>query len=94
MQATANPVGEPGQWGETKPAWVSGKQGSLVLGCPTDQMRQLAKMGLITVRRIPGCAPRYLLADVERLARDCTTQANAAQAAGGEPAGLQMAAIA
>lgn len=55
--------------------FVSGARASRVLGCNVKQVPKLAGEGFITVRRVPGSAPRYLLADVERLARQWTVPA-------------------
>jgi len=57
---------------EVKARWVSGKEAAHVLGCPPKQVPRLADRGLLTVRRLPGCDPRYLLADVEHLAAQAT----------------------
>jgi len=48
-----------------------------ILGCPPKQVPLLAAKGLITVRRLPGCDPRYLLSDVRRLSAQYTTPAKA-----------------
>lgn len=48
-----------------------------LLECDPKQVPRLASKGLITVRRLPGCAPRYLLADAERLAAETTRPASA-----------------
>lgn len=65
--------------------WVSGTQAGKHLACAPRQLPKLAAKGLITVRRIPGCAPRYLLADVNRLANQATQLAQnlASQVNGG-----------
>ena len=56
--------------------WVSGTQAAALLGCVPKQVPKLAAKGFITVRRLPGCDPRYLLSDIERLANQATTPAN------------------
>lgn len=65
--------------------WVSGVHAGKRLACTPRQLPKLAAKGLITVRRIPGCAPRYLLADVDRLASQATqlAQSLASQVNGG-----------
>jgi|GEM_PF-2993012 len=60
---------------EAKKEWVSAVEAGRILGCPARKIPQFAKDGLVTVRRLPGCDPRYLLADVERLASQSTEPA-------------------
>jgi hypothetical protein len=57
-------------------AYVSGVRAARLLGCPPKQVPNLAAKGLLTVRRLPGCDPRYLLSDVQRLASQCTQPAS------------------
>ena len=57
--------------------WVSGAEAARRLGCDSKQVPRLAAKRLLTVRRLPGCAPRYLLCDVDRLAAAATLHANA-----------------
>ncbi len=45
------------------------------LGCSPSAVSRLAQAGHITVRRLPGCDPRYLVSDLERLARESTRPA-------------------
>jgi hypothetical protein len=52
-------------------------------GIPSRQIPRLAARGLITVRRVPGCPPRYLRSDVERLAVESTVAAT--RTAAGDP---------
>jgi hypothetical protein len=58
--------------GANKQVWISAVTAARRLGCVPRQIPRLARRGLLTVRRLPGCDPRYLLADVERLAREVT----------------------
>ena len=57
-------------------AYISGAKAARLLGCPLKQVPNLAVKGFLTVRRLPGCDPRYLLADVRRLATQCTQAAS------------------
>ena len=56
--------------------YVSGAKAARLLGCPLKQVPNLAAKGFLTVRRLPGCDPRYLLFDVQRLASQCTQPAS------------------
>ena len=53
--------------------WCSAAEAARMLGCPPKQIPKLAARGLLTVRTLPGCAPRYAREDVVRLA-DATTR--------------------
>ncbi len=55
--------------------YVSGAKAARKLGCIAKQVPKLAAKGFITVRRVPGCAPRYLLSDVELLVSNSTVPA-------------------
>jgi len=55
--------------------YVSGAKAARLLGCPLKQVPNLAAKGFLTVRRLPGCDPRYLLSDVQRLASQYTQTA-------------------
>ena len=57
--------------------YVSGARSARVLGCPPKQVPVLAARGFLTVRHLPGCDPRYLLSDVQRLASQYTQPASA-----------------
>jgi hypothetical protein len=57
--------------------WVSAVTASRILGCSPNRVRKLGQGAFITVRKIPGCDPRYRLDDVERLASESTTAATA-----------------
>lgn len=57
-------------------AYVSGVKAARLLGCPLKQVPNLAAKGFLTVRRLPGCDPRYLLSDVQQLASQCTHPAS------------------
>ena len=59
-----------------KPEWVSGAEAGRRLACDPKQVPKLAAKGLLTVRRLPGCAPRYLRCDVDRLASEATVPAS------------------
>jgi hypothetical protein len=52
--------------------WISAANAARILGTKSYVVPRLAEEGRISVRRMPGCDPRYLLADVERLAREST----------------------
>ena len=56
--------------------WVSSIEAAGRLGCIPKQVPRLAAKGFITVRRLPGCDPRYLLSDIERLATRATILAS------------------
>ena len=56
-------------------SWISATAAARLLGCTPPQIPRLARRGLISVRRLPGCDPRYLRTDVEDLAREATTAA-------------------
>jgi hypothetical protein len=60
----------------TSDDFISAVKAARLLGCPIKQVPSLAAKGLLTVRRLPGCDPRYLLSNVQRLARQCTQPAN------------------
>ena len=62
--------------------WISGTEAARRLGCVPRQVPKLASKGHLTVRRLPGCDPRFLLADVERLAVQATSLAKTAPAEG------------
>jgi len=55
--------------------WGSAVEAARVLACDPKQVPKLAAKGFITVRRLPGCDPRYLISDVERLASQATVPA-------------------
>src|SRR4051794_27294727 len=55
--------------------WITANEAAAVLGCSNKKLPLLARKGLIAVRRIPCCNPRYLRADAERLVRESTTPA-------------------
>ena len=55
--------------------WGSAVEAARVLACDPKQVPKLAAKGFITVRRLPGCDPRYLMSDVERLASQATVPA-------------------
>jgi hypothetical protein len=57
--------------------WVSAATAGRILGVAANRVRRLAAESLLTVRKIPGCDPRYRLDDVERLANASTTPAAA-----------------
>lgn len=59
-----------------QPQWVSGTEAARVLACAPRQVPKLASKGFLTVRRLPGCDPRYLRSDVDRLASQATQPAN------------------
>lgn len=61
--------------GANDQVWISAVAAARRLGCVPRQVPRLARRGLLTVRRLPGCDPRFLLADVERLAREATVVA-------------------
>ena len=52
----------------TLKAFISGKTATEILTCSYPRLRQLAADGAIKVRKVPGCHPRYSLADVLELA--------------------------
>jgi hypothetical protein len=70
---------------EVAPEWGLAVAAARMVGCPPRQIRNLARNGLISVRHIPGCEPRYSLADAERLARQYTRVATRAEPAGAPP---------
>ncbi len=55
--------------------WVSRATAAKHLGCNPHAVSKLAQAGHVTVRRLPGCDPRYLLSDLERLAQESTRTA-------------------
>ena len=65
--------------------WVTATQASKVLGCPFQAIRRLAAGGHLTSRRLPGCDPLYLAADVARLAEVSTRPATKSGAASAAP---------
>ena len=56
--------------------YVSSAKAARLLGCNTKRVPNLAANGFLTVRRLPGCDPRYLLSDVRRLAIEWTVPAS------------------
>jgi hypothetical protein len=62
---------------EASDQWVSATEASRRVCCNPKQVAKLASEGFLTVRRLPGCDPRYLLADVVRLVSESTQCANA-----------------
>lgn len=56
--------------------WISGADAARLLGCAPRQVPKLASKGFLTVRRLPGCDPRYLRSDVDRLACQATQPAS------------------
>lgn len=59
--------------------YCSAAKAARLLGCPPKQVSILASKGFLTVRRLPGCDPRYLMSDVQRLASEYTRPATAAE---------------
>lgn len=57
--------------------WMSARAARATLGVGVSGLERLAERRRLTVRRLPDCPPMYLRADVERLARECTTWAEA-----------------
>jgi hypothetical protein len=55
--------------------WGSAVEAASLLACDPKQVPKLASKGFITVRRLPGCDPRYLMSDVKRLASQATVPA-------------------
>ena len=55
--------------------WGSAVEAANLLACDAKQVPKLAAKGFITVRRLPGCDPRYLMSDVDRLAKRATVPA-------------------
>jgi hypothetical protein len=47
--------------------WVTAKEGSALLGVSRLILTRLADRRLISRRCVPGCKPRYLRSDIERL---------------------------
>lgn len=60
---------------ESGQEWVLAKVGESA-GCTSDEIRNAARLGLVSVRRMPGCDPRYLLSDIERLVKASTKLAS------------------
>jgi hypothetical protein len=56
--------------------WLSGTEAARRLGCAPRQVSKLAARGLLTVRHLPGCDPRYRLSDVDRLAAEAIVPAS------------------
>jgi hypothetical protein len=56
--------------------WLSAAEAARRLGCVPKQVPNLAARGLLTVRNLPGCDPRYLLSDVDRLAAEAIVPAS------------------
>jgi hypothetical protein len=52
---------------ELATAWVSAKTAADVASTYERKIRELAARGEIRVRKLPGCHPRYALADVLKL---------------------------
>ena len=55
---------------------INARTAAGILDCQETKLPILAGLNLITVRRVPGCAARYLRADVEALVRKSTHLAN------------------
>jgi hypothetical protein len=64
--------------------WGSAVEAARILGSSPKNIARLARSGFITVRRLPGCDPRYLMADVESLAQSMTEVASQKLPASGE----------
>jgi hypothetical protein len=53
--------------------WIKGNQAAQLLGIGPKALKRLAAARRVTVRHVAGSHPKYLLSDVERLARASTT---------------------
>jgi hypothetical protein len=62
--------------GSAPSPWLSGTEAARRLGCSPRQVPKLAARGLLTVRHLPGCDPRYLLSDVDQLAAEAIVPAS------------------
>jgi hypothetical protein len=58
--------------------WVTLPRAAKILGIGTRAIRTLIDRRQLTVRDVPGSYPRVLQSDVERVARETTTQATTA----------------
>lgn len=78
---------------ENRREWESAAAAARLAGTTPEVIRRLAKQGFISVRRLPGCDPRYLMADVERISQQMTTPANRARPATPPPIPSEPSAI-
>jgi hypothetical protein len=56
--------------------WVSAAAAARLAGTTPEVIRRLAKQGFISVRKLPGCDPRYLMTEVERIVQGMTASAS------------------
>jgi hypothetical protein len=54
--------------------WISGVGIEKRTGIPRETVRRLEQQGLLTVRRIPGCRPLFLLSSVLALIEESTRE--------------------
>jgi hypothetical protein len=54
--------------------WVDSSSAARAVGASRSAIRRWGAAGLVSVRRLPFCRPKYRLADVERLARESTRE--------------------
>jgi hypothetical protein len=59
--------------------WISGAEASRVIGCAERQVPQLARLGHLSVKALPGHIgrPRFLRSDCVRLAQQIIRKATA-----------------
>lgn len=57
--------------------WISFSAAARRLGTHSHAVKKMARAGRLTVLRLPGCWPRVLASDVERLAREAVEPAAA-----------------
>lgn len=58
-----------------EPRWITGTETLIRLGIGHRSLARLVEQGLIGVRTLPGLAPKYDSADVERLTAESTRPA-------------------
>ena len=62
--------------GQQEGKWLTAVQVAEILGVPPTAIPRLVKAGVLTFRKLSGCAARFLRSDVEDLARRSTTRAD------------------
>jgi hypothetical protein len=72
-----------------KTAWITASAAARIWACSEQSVPRIAKLGKVTVRRLPGMTMKYALADVERVAAEAVEAGGRELAARQDPAPRQ-----